>query len=208
MSNEFFTDWSVRFTKLLIQDFKLSPLDCHAILGNAGAESNGFKSLQEIKPLVKGSAGGYGIMQWTGPRRRLYESYCSRNGLKPSDMMSNYKFLFVELNGDEGKGGQVLARVKTARTLEAKTEVFMKEFLRPGIPHLDGRIRWAKIAQTAWGDLDRVDQGGVTTGNGTSVRPIEDPKPVEPQTPSSNRKPQSLVDILIQVLKVLFGGRS
>lgn len=67
----------------------MSLLSAAAIIGNAGHESGGFKDLQEKKPLVKGSRGGYGIMQWTGPRRREYEDYCDRNNLDPSDMESN-----------------------------------------------------------------------------------------------------------------------
>lgn len=202
MANEFFKEWSVKFSRMLIADFKLDPLDCHAIMGNAGCESAGFKSLQEIKPIVKGSAGGYGIMQWTGPRRRLYEAYCARNNLNPADMMSNYKFLFVELQGSEGKNGKVLARVQAASTLEAKTEVFMKEFLRPGIPHLDSRIKWAKIAQAAW-DAKSSDT--------PDPAPVDSPKEDSQPQPSSN--PQSttslkFVEILVAILKALFGGRS
>lgn len=204
MSNEFFKEWSVKFTKLLMADFKLSPLDCHAILGNAGCESAGFKSLQEIKPLVKGSAGGYGIMQWTGPRRRLYEAYCARNNLKPTDMMSNYKFLFVELNGSEGKDGKVLERVKSATSLEAKTEVFMKEFLRPGVPHLDSRVSWARIAQTAW--AAGSDASSVSPAPETETVPpvVVAPEVSNPQAPTQ----RSIVAILIVILKALLGVKS
>ena len=201
MSNEFFKEWSVKFTNLLILDFGLSPLDCHAVMGNAGCESAGFKSLQEIKPLVKGSAGGFGIMQWTGPRRRLYEAYCARNNLKPTDMMSNYKFLFVELSGSEGKDGKVLQRVKAAGTLEAKTEVFMKEFLRPGVPHLDSRISWAKIAKAAYS----------SAGTPVPSEPVvEEPVVVDPvpdQTVPQSPRGTSLVTLLISILQALFGKK-
>lgn len=201
MSNEFFKEWSVKFSKLLIQDFKISPLSCHAIMGNSGCESAGFKSLQEIKPLVKGSAGGFGIMQWTGPRRRLYEAYCARNNLNPTDMMSNYKFLYVELSGDEGKGGKVLARVEAAKTLEAKTEVFMKEFLRPGIPHLDNRISWAKIAQAAWQDAGIQEPSVAVDPVPVAVDPV--PQPISPQSPKEN----PFVSLLVSILQALFGKK-
>ena len=86
-------------------------------------------------------------MQWTGPRRREYEAYCNRNKLNPADMDTNYKFLFVELKGPEGR---VLEKMKYATTLDDKVEVFSKTFLRPGIPHMDSRKVWAKRAYTAY----------------------------------------------------------
>lgn len=144
---EFYNKWAVEFIALLMKDFNLSVEDAAAIVGNAGHESGGFKSLQEIKPLVPGSKGGYGIMQWTGPRRREYEAYCKRNNLNPADMMTNYKFLYVELKGPEGK---VIAPLKQAKGLDAKVEVFSNKFLRPGIPHMDSRKVWARRALEAW----------------------------------------------------------
>lgn len=143
----FFEENVVWMMDRLMKDFNLSVLDAAAVFGNAGHESGGFKSLQEKKPLVPGSRGGYGIMQWTGPRRRDYEAYCKRNGLNPADMESNYKFLYVELQGPEGK---VLPKLKAAKTLDEKTEVFMKTFLRPGIPHLQARKDWALRALRAY----------------------------------------------------------
>ena len=83
----------------LIADFGFSVEDAAAIMGNAGHESIGFTTLQEIKPVVKGSAGGFGWFQWTGPRRRLFEAYCKRNGLNPTSREANYAYLFVELSG-------------------------------------------------------------------------------------------------------------
>lgn len=147
---EFFNKWAPIFMERLQKDFKISLLSSAAIIGNAGHESGGFKSLQEKKPVVPGSRGGYGIMQWTGPRRRLYEEYCKRNNRDPADMESNYKFLFVELKGAEGKSGKVIERVEAAKTLDEKTTVFMKEFLRPGIPHLAERKKWALRALQAY----------------------------------------------------------
>lgn len=144
---EFYNKWSVIFIGRLMQDFDLDLLSAVAIVGNAGHESGGFKQLQEVKPLVKGSKGGWGIMQWTGPRRREAEAYWDRNSMNPSSMDANYAFLFVELKGPEGK---VLNFLRNAKTLDEKVEIFSKVFLRPGIPHLDSRKVWAKRALLAW----------------------------------------------------------
>ena len=143
---DFYEKWSVVFIDRLMKDFKLGLFDAVAIIGNAGHESGGFKQLQELKPLVTGSKGGWGIMQWTGPRRREAEAYWKRNNLNPSDMDANYKFLFVELSGPEGK---VLAKLRDGDTLNDKVEIFSKVFLRPGIPHMESRYKWAEKALRA-----------------------------------------------------------
>ncbi len=147
MTYEFYNRWAVTFTNRLMDDFDLDLLSAVSVVGNAGHESGGFKQLQELKPMVSGSRGGWGIMQWTGPRRREAEAYWKRNNLNPTDMDANYKFLFVELKGPEGR---VLPKLVAAKTLDEKVEVFSKTFLRPGIPHLDSRKVWAKRALDAW----------------------------------------------------------
>lgn len=143
----YFEDNVVWMMDRLMDDFGVDKLDAAAVFGNAGAESGGFRSLQELKPLVPGSRGGFGIMQWTGPRRREFEAYCKKTGKSPTSMQTNYDFLFVELKGPEGR---VLSKLRAAKTLDEKTEVFMKTFLRPGIPHLDSRKRWALKALRAY----------------------------------------------------------
>lgn len=174
----FFEKWAVIFMERLIKDFDLSVEDAAAIVGNAGHESGGFKSLQEKRPVVPGSRGGYGIMQWTGPRRRDYEAYAKRNGLDVSDMETNYKFLFVELSGPEGK---VLPRMKKAETLDQKVRVFSEVFLRPGIPHMDSRKIWARRALSAW-----------------NKRPLSKPEPSVPV------REESFFDLLFSLLKKIF----
>jgi hypothetical protein len=144
----FFNKWAPVFMRRLMADFHLGVDDAAAIIGNAGHESGGFQALQERKPMIAGSRGGYGIMQWTGPRRRAYEAYCKRNGFDPADMDTNYKFLFVELKGPEGR---VLPKLRATKTLDAKVVVFCDGFLRPGIPHMESRKEWARRALAAYG---------------------------------------------------------
>jgi hypothetical protein len=180
---EFFNKWAVIFIDLLMKDFDLSLNDAVAIVGNAGHESGGFKSLQEKKPVVPGSRGGYGIMQWTGSRRREYEAYCKRNSLDPANMMSNYMFLFVELKGWEGDNA--LPALKAAPTLEKKVESFMLKFLRPGTPHLDSRQVWAKRALAAY----------------NAGKPAVQP----PTAPSEPKKGGTLLDLILALLRAIFG---
>lgn len=131
----------------LIDDFPIGVEDAAAILGNLGHESGGLVSLQELKPTVAGSAGGYGWAQWTGPRRRAFEAYCARNGLKPSSDKANYAWLFLELKGTE-KGA--IAAVVAADGLDEKVEAFERAFERAGVKHYPSRKQWAAIALDAF----------------------------------------------------------
>lgn len=104
------------------------------LAGNMAVES-GFKTdINEISPLVEGSRGGYGLIQWTGPRRRQFERFAGQN---TADLDTQLDFLVHELNTTEKRArDQIYAAqdpVEAARLVSDK-------FLRPGIPHLDRRI--------------------------------------------------------------------
>lgn len=175
----FFDDNAPWFMDQLIKEFKLDVLDSAAIVGNGGHESGGFKSLQEIKPVVPGSRGGYGIMQWTGPRRRAYEAFCAKYEYDPSSMEANWEFLKYELSETSEK--KALVEIRKHKTLDSKTESFMKTFLRPGIPHLQSRKDWALRALHAYEKRT--------------------PAVVLPEKPVEKK---SLIDILIEIfLKIL-----
>ena len=124
----------------LINDLGVTVLDAAAVFGNGGHESGGFATLQEIKPTVKGSAGGYGWFQWTGDRRRAFTAFCKARLLKPSSDEANYLFLVHELTGSERAA---LAKLAAARTLDAKTVAFEMAYERAGIKHYPKRKAWA-----------------------------------------------------------------
>lgn len=121
--------------------------DAAAAFGNAGHESLGFTKLQEIKPVVKGSRGGYGWFQWTGPRRKAFEAYCRDEGLDPASPTANVSFLAHELDTTEKA---TVTRVGNAVGLEAKTKAFELAFERPGVAHTEQRLAWARIALDAY----------------------------------------------------------
>ena len=132
---------------LLIRDFKLDIDGAAAILGNLGHESAGFSAMQEIKPTVPGSRGGFGWAQWTGPRRRAFEAYCQRNDLDPVSDKANYGWLFSELKGTHRKAIEAVAN---ARGLAAKVKAFEKVYENAGVKHYESRNQWAAIAIDAW----------------------------------------------------------
>lgn len=136
-----------RYMRQFMADFAATKLDAAAVFGNAGHESAGFTALQEIKPTVAGSRGGWGWFQWTGPRRRAFEAYCKRNGKDPASHDANYAWLFVELKGDERRA---IPALKAAKTLDDKVVAFERAFERAGIKHYDSRKRWARVALEAY----------------------------------------------------------
>ena len=147
---------------LVIRDFKIGVLDSAAILGSLGQESGGFASLQEAKPAVPGSRGGYGWPQWTGPRRRNYEAYCKRAGLAPADDQANYGFLFTEL---KGPFRAAIDKLVAAKGLNAKVKAFELAYEAAGVKHYESRNRWAAIA------LESLAPGRRKSGLACSGRP-------------------------------------
>jgi hypothetical protein len=131
----------------LMRDFSITVMDAAAITGNLGHECNGFTQLQEDKPTVKGSRGGYGWAQWTGPRRRAYEAFCKERNLRPDSDPANYMFLVHELRTTELKA---IPATRAATTLRDKVEAFELAYERAGIKHYDSRELWAARALKAW----------------------------------------------------------
>ena len=131
----------------LLADFPIDGDDAAAIAGNAGHESLGFTKLQEMKPTVKGSRGGWGWFQWTGSRRKQFEAYCARHGYDPASDEANYKWLFIELSTTEAKA---IPAVKAAQGLDAKVKAFEKAFERAGVKHYPARLEWAELALEAF----------------------------------------------------------
>ena len=175
-----------QYMALLLTDFpRLNKLDAAAVFGNAGHESKGLTDDQEDKPVVKGSRGGLNWMQWTGPRRRAMESYCKRNKLDPNSDTAAYKWLWVELHGEE-KGA--IPALRAAVTLEDKVVAFEKAFLRAGIKHYPERQRWAKIA------LDAYEQHGWEAAK-------DEPAPEVPAAPE--QPPMGLAGVLAAIVKFI-----
>lgn len=132
----------------LMSDFGLTLDQVCGILGNIGHECAGFRSMQEIKPIVPGSLGGWGYCQWTGPRRRAFEAWCLENGFDNlSDDAANYGFLKHELKTTEKRA---LEHLRNTGSLADATRSFMDKFERPGIKHFDSRLNWGREAMTAF----------------------------------------------------------
>jgi hypothetical protein len=119
------------------------PEDAASAVGNGGHESAGFTKMQEMKPVVPGSRGGYGWFQWTGPRRREFEAFCKANRLSVDSYEGNFRFLVHELKGPEGR---TINKVRNAIGLRNKTVAFELAYERAGVKHYDSRVRYAERA--------------------------------------------------------------
>ena len=134
-----------RIMESLVSDFGLKDFQAAGLMGNIGEECDGFREMQEKKPLIPGSKGGFGWAQWTGPRRTQFESYCSVNGLSPFSDAANYGFLKQELNTTQS---MALTAVQRAPNISKAVRAFEASFERAkaGLEHFDRRDQWADLA--------------------------------------------------------------
>lgn len=132
------SDTGYKLVEDLIDEFDLTREQAAGFVGNLDYETGGFKFMQEIEPMIPGSKGGYGFAQWTGPRRRQFESWSQEQGLDPSSYEANKGFLFHELKNT--REGRVLESLRNVNDPQEAARVVSDEFLRPGIPNIGERM--------------------------------------------------------------------
>ncbi|MBN4097203.1 MULTISPECIES: phage tail tip lysozyme [unclassified Methylobacterium] len=130
----------------LMRDLGLSDVQAAGLLGNLGHETGGFRHLQEVAPAVPGSRGGWGLAQWTGPRRVAMEAWCRARGRDLADPEAGYGYLCAELRGPEAPA---LAALRATTTLAAATEAVWRRYERPGVVAPARRLAWARRALAA-----------------------------------------------------------
>jgi hypothetical protein len=134
----------------------LPPLDVEgaaAILGNLYAESR-MQVVNEARPTVAGSRGGFGWVQWTGSRRLAAERFWAERKLDPKTDAAQLAFLIHELQTTEKRG---LTAVMRPGTLEERTRAFELAFERAGVKNYAARYNGARVALDAY---QRAPQGG------------------------------------------------
>nr|WP_321482720.1 phage tail tip lysozyme [uncultured Cohaesibacter sp.] len=168
----------------LQKDFDLSPEQAAGFVGNLAHESGGFQTLQEVDPTVAGSRGGFGYAQWTGDRRKQFEDFAKRNNLDPSSYEANYGFLKFELTNT--KEGQFLDQLRKAGDARSATEIVSNSFLRPGIPNMESRYKWAERFAGANGgqvaqhraNTKKLSSGGLPDSTGQIVGRTDEGRPI------------------------------
>lgn len=111
------------------------------IVANMVQESRLDPGINEISPTVAGSRGGYGLNQWTGPRRRAYEAFAAERGVPFDDLQTQLDFTIYELQGPER--GAYSALLDTSDPVQA-AQVYSEKFLRPGVPNMERRLAEAR----------------------------------------------------------------
>lgn len=119
----------------------ISPIGAVGLLANFQAESGLNPGINEINPVVEGSRGGFGLSQWTGPRRRQFEDFARQRGASLDDLDTQLDFTAWELRNTEKRAGEAL---RSAQTPEEAARIVSDKFLRPGIPHMDKRLAAAQ----------------------------------------------------------------
>lgn len=106
---------------------------------NMQDESGFDPGINERNPSVKGSRGGYGLYQLTGPRRRAYEAFAAQRGVDLANPDAQMDFLMYELQGPEKGAAQAIMGTSSAGEAGA---AIVNKFLRPAAQH--ARSRTAK----------------------------------------------------------------
>ena len=103
---------------------------------NFDDESNFDPGINEIAPLVPGSRGGFGLSQWTGPRRRALEAFAAERGVPVDDVDLQLDFLMSELQGPEKAAWEKISGAQNAGEAGA---AIVNHFLRPAEEHRASR---------------------------------------------------------------------
>lgn len=143
------------------------------IIPNMQAESGLNTGINEVAPVVPGSRGGYGLNQWTGPRRVQYEDFAAQRGADPSDLNTQLDFTVWELHNTEKSAGDALFAAPDAATA---ARIYETRYLRPGVPH-SGQTPYAGPA-------------GMPANSLPQAMPAQQPNSLMPQPQPANSLPR------------------
>ena len=121
-------------------DRGMTPAMAHGVMANFQAESGFDAGINERNPMVEGSRGGFGLAQWTGPRRRALEAFAEDQGTHAADTDLQLDFLMQELQGPEARA---MAMLQEAETPEQAAVAFARGFERPAVDNSAHRARIA-----------------------------------------------------------------
>jgi hypothetical protein len=99
-------------------------------------ESGMNPGINEQNPTVPGSRGGFGLAQWTGPRRRALEAFAAERGVPAGDANMQLDFLMTELQGPESNAAQSIFGASDSGQAGA---AIVNKFLRPAEAHRASR---------------------------------------------------------------------
>lgn len=97
-------------------------------------ESRFDTGIQELNP--HSGRGGYGLAQWTGPRRANLESFAASRGMPADDPNLQMDFFMAENAGPEAAAWQ---KVLAAPTTQDAAATFVNQWERPAAQHAAAR---------------------------------------------------------------------
>jgi len=114
----------------------LPPHIADGFVMNFRDESGLNPGINEAAPMVPGSRGGFGLAQWTGPRRVALETFASNRGLPVDSIDAQLDFLMTELQGPESRAAR---SIMAAPDSAAAADAVLRDFLRPAPEHVATR---------------------------------------------------------------------
>lgn len=135
-------------------------------------ESGLDPGINEIAPTVPGSRGGFGLAQWTGPRRRALEQFAAATGRDVADPDAQFDFLMEELRGPERAAFE---RIIATSDPSSAAAAIAQYFERPAPQHLDRRMASYSGQAPDYGS-DYAETGNVLRG------PDFNPNAMDPAT--------------------------
>lgn len=157
----------------------MAPHIAEGFVWNFQDESGLNPGINEIAPIVPGSRGGFGLSQWTGPRRRALESFAAQNGRDVADPDLQMDFLMTELSGGEAGAWEKISGAQSAP--EAAAAV-VNYFLRPSEEHRARRE--SKYLGGKAPTYGGQSYGGNALATGQPQAPQNALKADEPQAPT------------------------
>jgi hypothetical protein len=152
----------------------ITPEDAAAVAGNFMQESYAIPNIYEGEnPSNAGTTnredGGFGLAQWTGPRRQALMAMPS-----PETLDTQMQYFMQENAGPEATNWQ---QVLAAPDLNAKTETFMREWERPGVPALNKRLGFANDIYNLYQNRERMRQSLQTPITTMELQPVDIVRP-------------------------------
>ncbi len=96
---------------------------------------------------VGDNGNAFGMAQWNGPRRKAYLAYAQEKGKDPTDMDTQIEYLDYEMRTSEKDAYDAIMRTTSA---EEAARVASEKFWRPGVPHVQRRMAYARqLAEVA-----------------------------------------------------------
>ena len=146
------------------------------VVMNFQDESGLNTGIQEHAP--RAGRGGFGLAQWTGPRRTMLENYAAEVGKPVDDLDTQLDFFMLENRGPEAAAW---SQVVAAPTAQDAAVAFVNKWERPAAEHAASRS--AKYTNAS----DSPSEGGARFG-GTGLdkaNPVDPSKalPVQPAQP-------------------------